>query len=154
MKLKAAQGTRLEANGTPLWMAPESVEQRCAQEPAATAFVFATLGPCLISSFAFSLALPLCVCRVLLDLPYDEQADVFSFGSLLYEIVTCTVPFGGGNISKEELTQRVGRQGERPLLPPGMAAHFRDLIVQCWQQHPQARPNMKQIVNTLAAIRF
>jgi len=113
VKLRAAAGTRLEQNGTPLWMAPE----------------------------------------VLLDLPYDERADVFSYGCVLYEIVTSTIPFGGGQIPKEELVQRVGRQGERPHLPANLEEDWKKLLVQCWQQHPQARPSMAQIVQTLTAMK-
>lgn len=89
---------------------------------------------------------------MLLDLPYDQQADVFSYGCVLYEITTGTIPFGGGQIAKEELVQRVGRNGERPLLPPNLEKPFRDLLIQCWQQHPASRPTMKQVAATLQAI--
>lgn len=111
VKFKAAYGTRLEQNGTPLWMAPE----------------------------------------VLLDQPYDEQADVYSFGCVIYELTTATVPFEG-NITKEGLIERVGKKGERPALPNNLEMHWRDLLIQCWQQHPRSRPSMKQVVATIAAM--
>ena len=90
--------------------------------------------------------------EVLLDQPYDEQADVYSYGCVLYELTTGMVPFGGGAIPKEELVKRVGQGGERPLLPKNLEKHWRDLLIQCWQQHPRSRPTMAQIVATLAAI--
>ena len=92
--------------------------------------------------------------EVLLDQPYDEQADTFSFGSVLFELLTGSIPFGGGNIPKEQLVQRVGMKGERPPLPQGMDRPWRDLLVQCWQQHPQARPTMKQVVATLSTMQI
>jgi len=102
----------LESTGTPLWMAPE----------------------------------------VLQDQPYDEQADVYSFGCVLFELLTGTVPFGGGNISKAELAARVGQRGERPVLPHGLSKPFKDVLVSCWQHHPRARMTMKQVVAALSAI--
>ncbi len=90
--------------------------------------------------------------EVLLDQPYDEQADVFSYGCVLYELTTGLLPFGGGSIPKEQLIVRVGQKGERPLLPANLEPQWTELLTQCWQQHPQSRPPMKKIVQQLTAI--
>ena len=101
VKLKAAQGQRLESNGTPLWMAPEGQTQQRAETRTADAtrrrsncektgfgcnrtqrtIERAVRSPeharlfCRCSSlFAFPRS-------VLLDQPYDEQADVYSYAT-------------------------------------------------------------------------
>jgi len=77
-----------------------------------------------------------------------------SFGCVLFEILTGSIPFGGGSISKAELAERVGARGERPVLPHGLLKPFRDILVSCWQQHPRARMSMKQVVAALSAIKL
>jgi hypothetical protein len=72
----------------------------------------------------------------------------------LFEILTGSIPFGGGSISKAELADRVGARGERPVLPHGLLKPFRDILVSCWQQHPRARMSMKQVVAALSAIKL
>jgi serine/threonine protein kinase len=111
VKTKAAQGQRLDASGTPNWMAPE----------------------------------------VLMNQPYDEQADVYSFGCVLYELLSGTVPYAGAEFTRDRIAERVGK-GDRPALPKGLQKGWQDLIVGCWQHHPRSRPTMAKVVEMIQAI--
>jgi len=81
--------------------------------------------------------------------PYTDKSDVFSFGVILWEILTCEVPWEGMN-SLVVLTQ-VFKKSHRPELPATCSPILRSLIERCWSQDPQDRPKMKEILPELKA---
>lgn len=89
--------------------------------------------------------------EVLLNQAYDEQADVYSYGCVLYELLSGTVPYAGAEFTRDRIAERVGK-GDRPQLPKGLEKPWQDLLVACWQQHPQSRPTMKRVVEMITAI--
>ncbi|KAG2444231.1 hypothetical protein HYH02_009168 [Chlamydomonas schloesseri] len=100
--------------------------------------------------------------EVYLDLPYNEKADVFSFGVLLYELFTRTLLAATHIGTKrpdlprilhrcEDYALEVAR-GYRPARTPGVPDPVWALITQCWQHDPLRRPAMPAVAARLRAL--
>ena len=72
--------------------------------------------------------------------------DVYSYGILLFMIVTQKNPF-----SKKKFNAKDVINGERPKLPGHTEEHWKELITQCWSGDPAARPSFTQICEKLEA---
>jgi serine/threonine protein kinase len=80
---------------------------------------------------------------------YSSASDVFSFGVLLFEVFSGTPPWQG--VDNTDVMFRVC-SGERILLDENLfPKDIRSLIVSCWQQNPQERPNIRSVHDILLA---
>jgi serine/threonine protein kinase len=78
---------------------------------------------------------------------YDYAADIYSFGLLMWEIVTRERPFEP--MGQLEAAGSVALHGKRPPFPETMPPSVRDLIEKCWAQIPSERMEVEQIINRL-----
>ncbi len=79
----------------------------------------------------------------------SKAADVYSYGILLWEIVTGEFPFEG------QTTFQVIKglsAGDRPVIPSGTDPGYAALIQECWNQDPTKRPTFLQILTKLEPI--
>jgi len=91
---------------------------------------------------------------------YGLGVDVYSFAIVLWELVTCEVPYSragsdGKHLHPIAILYRVSNEGMRPPLPAEGAcvrAGFLQLMVDCWNQDPDQRPTFKGILARLDAI--
>lgn len=97
-------------------------------------------GPCIGSPIYMA---PECLLRK----PYNITSDVYSFGYVMWEMLTREEPFRNEFHSFEELVEAICFDCHRPhipsLTPPSLAA----FINACWSDDPQARPSFQQIVD-------
>jgi hypothetical protein len=70
----------------------------------------------------------------------DARTDVYALGTVLYECVAGDVPFPGGDIAS--ILYRVAHQPPLRLriVAPGIDPELEELIMQCLQKDPAARP--------------
>ena len=79
-----------------------------------------------------------------------KAADVFAFGMLAVEVFTGEVPFGDQRWN-EAVALHISRGG-RPKIPGnahavGLTVEMWELLESCWQQDPEERPTMGEVVS-------
>lgn len=72
---------------------------------------------------------------------YNEKVDVYSFGMILYNIVTGSLPAN----KKSDLLK-----GQIPSFPPNIISFVTELIKSCLNHDPSARPSFSDILKILA----
>jgi serine/threonine protein kinase len=81
-----------------------------------------------------------CAPEVLSRSLYTEKADVFSFGVVMWEIITREPLYPGLNFY--ELSSQVVNDGLRPNIYDFKIPHrLKSLMVLCWDEDPDIRPN-------------
>ncbi|KAG8055454.1 hypothetical protein GUJ93_ZPchr0001g31722 [Zizania palustris] len=79
--------------------------------------------------------------------PYGRKVDVYSFGLILWEMFTGSVPYE--NLNPFQAAFAVFDKNERPVIPCSCPAPLRLLIEQCWASQPDKRPEFWQIAHIL-----
>jgi serine/threonine protein kinase len=78
--------------------------------------------------------------------PYDFRSDVFSFGLMIYAVLTGAEPFQEAN-AVDINTAKIG--GTRPQFPPDVPARIVSLANSCWDGDPERRPRFREIIEEL-----
>ena len=82
---------------------------------------------------------------------YSEKVDIYSFGILLYELVTRWQPFGGiYNPDRLPSSQRPKLSGVNTI---GYGTLVR-LMEECWQEDPTSRPQASSLIRKLSLPAF
>lgn len=82
--------------------------------------------------------------------PYDHKADVFSFGVLLWELLTGKLPYE--YLTPLQAAVGVVQKGLRPTIPKHTNPKLTELLERCWQQDPALRPDFAEIIEILQQI--
>eukprot|EP00161_Ancyromonas_sigmoides_P014949 TRINITY_DN3924_c0_g1_i1.p1 TRINITY_DN3924_c0_g1~~TRINITY_DN3924_c0_g1_i1.p1 ORF type:complete len:512 (-),score=236.69 TRINITY_DN3924_c0_g1_i1:32-1501(-) len=82
---------------------------------------------------------------------YDEKVDVYSFGIMIWEMLTLSVPF-----SELDAFALIGRllsdDTFRPEVPENTDPDVAALMVACWHADPKQRPSFKEIIKLVKAL--
>lgn len=82
---------------------------------------------------------------------YDNSADVYSFAIVLWQLITREEPFA--NLGQIEAAVAASMESGRPPFPPDTPRPIQDLIEQCWDDDPRARPSFEAISKSLEEIK-
>uniref|UniRef100_A0A7N0UGI1 non-specific serine/threonine protein kinase n=1 Tax=Kalanchoe fedtschenkoi TaxID=63787 RepID=A0A7N0UGI1_KALFE len=81
---------------------------------------------------------------------YNHKADIFSFGILLWELLTGELPYS--QLTPLQAAVGVVQKGIRPAIPNDAHPKLAALLWKCWQQDPTLRPNFSEIIQILQDI--
>ena len=83
---------------------------------------------------------------------YNQKVDVYSYGVVLWELVSLKEPYEG--MGRVEAAIAVATNGLRPPIPVNDAHHWKPewvkLIKWCWLEQSKPRPNFKEILDYIA----
>ncbi|CAI5469542.1 unnamed protein product [Closterium sp. Yama58-4] len=82
--------------------------------------------------------------------PYTRKVDVYSYGIVLWELVTCELPFKG--LTFIQLAYNVVHKNQRPDIPPSCNPEVAKLMAECWDRDEAVRPEFAEIVARLERI--
>jgi len=85
--------------------------------------------------------------EVLQNQPYTQKADIYSFGIIIYEVLTGLPPYYDQNHNLD-LALRIC-QGLRPKFNIKIPQLLENLIRRCWDKDPQKRPATNELERTL-----
>ncbi|XP_032821586.1 mitogen-activated protein kinase kinase kinase 20 [Petromyzon marinus] len=88
--------------------------------------------------------------EVIQSQPISETCDTYSFGVVLWEMLTREVPFKG--FEGLQVAWLVVEKNERPTIPSSCPASFAILMRQCWEAQPKRRPHFKEVLQALEAM--
>ncbi|KAL2931931.1 Serine/threonine-protein kinase HT1 [Bienertia sinuspersici] len=79
--------------------------------------------------------------------PYGRKVDVYSFGLILWEMVSGKIPYE--DMTPIQAAYAVVNKNLRPAFPKDCPPAMRALIEQCWSFQPDKRPEFWQVVKVL-----
>lgn len=78
----------------------------------------------------------------------DEKCDVYSFGVILYELVTGLLPWR--NLKPMQVVGVVGYEGKQLPLPQEIDPSIASIIKQCWSPNSRNRPSFQELLGKLS----
>uniref|UniRef100_A0A8C5F3Z1 Mitogen-activated protein kinase kinase kinase 7 n=1 Tax=Gadus morhua TaxID=8049 RepID=A0A8C5F3Z1_GADMO len=82
---------------------------------------------------------------------YSEKCDVFSWGIILWEVITRRKPFDEIGGSAFCIMWAVHR-GTRPPMIRDVPPTLESLMTRCWDKEPSQRPPMEEVKNTMGGL--
>ncbi|KAG2681262.1 hypothetical protein I3760_11G136300 [Carya illinoinensis] len=88
--------------------------------------------------------------EVLRNEPSNEKSDVFSYGVILWELMTESIPWN--NLNALQVVGVVGFMDRRLDLPQGLDPQIEYIIQDCWQRDPEQRPSFEDVIQRMTAL--
>ncbi|XP_063698450.1 mitogen-activated protein kinase kinase kinase 13-B isoform X2 [Culicoides brevitarsis] len=85
--------------------------------------------------------------EVIRNEPCSEKVDIWSYGVVLWELMTCEVPYK--DVDSSAIIWGVGNNSLHLPIPTTSPPGFKLLIELCWKPKPRNRPSFKIILNHL-----
>ncbi|CAD6267476.1 unnamed protein product [Miscanthus lutarioriparius] len=85
--------------------------------------------------------------EVLRNEPSDEKSDVYSYGVILWELVTQKIPWE--NLNSMQVIGAVGFMNQRLDIPSEVDPQWKSIILSCWESDPQQRPSFQELLERL-----
>jgi len=83
---------------------------------------------------------------------FTPETDIFALAMTMLELITGELPYGQGISNTQVLLRMQPPEKLRPRRPEGINDALWKLITDCWEQEPEHRPNIAQVVTRLREI--
>ena len=77
---------------------------------------------------------------------YTVKGDVYSFGVILWELLTCEEPFSEYNTTFLHKLETKIIAGLRPTMPEWCPVKYKNLTIKCWNSSPDERPTFSDVI--------
>ncbi|XP_014244385.1 mitogen-activated protein kinase kinase kinase 13-B isoform X2 [Cimex lectularius] len=85
--------------------------------------------------------------EVIRNEPCSEKVDIWSYGVVLWELLTCETPYK--DVDSSAIIWGVGSNSLQLPIPSSCPEGFKLLMKQCWSPKPKNRPSFKHILHHL-----
>ncbi|KAH8323964.1 hypothetical protein KR074_002270 [Drosophila pseudoananassae] len=85
--------------------------------------------------------------EVIRNEPCSEKVDIWSYGVVLWEMLTCEIPYK--DVDSSAIIWGVGNNSLKLLVPSTCPEGFKLLVKLCWKSKPRNRPSFRQILSHL-----
>jgi serine/threonine protein kinase len=89
--------------------------------------------------------------EVLMGKQVDSKADIYSFGLVMWEIITGN-PLFPHHDNYSTFKKAIVLDNERPPIPDSIHPALRKLMEDCWDKDPSVRPNFTDILTRLDSV--
>jgi len=79
---------------------------------------------------------------------YNECVDIYSYAMILFYLVVGRPPWP--NLAGLDAVRKASEEGDRPTIPRDLDQRLQNLIKECWDENPRARPPFSAILDVLA----
>lgn len=79
--------------------------------------------------------------------PSNEKSDVYSYGVVLWELVTQKIPWD--TLNPIQIIAAVGFMDHRLEIPSNTDPQWASIIESCWDSDPQRRPSFQELLERL-----
>ncbi|RIA93802.1 kinase-like domain-containing protein [Glomus cerebriforme] len=93
--------------------------------------------------------LPFIAPELLKNKPYTMASDIYSFGTIMWELITGKAPFAD-RAHDEKFAKEICERGLRPEIPTDIPECYVKLLRQCWSPNPFKRPCANVLRETLS----
>lgn len=88
--------------------------------------------------------------EVLRSEPSNEKSDVYSYGVVLWELITQKVPWD--TLNTMQVIGAVGFMDHRLEIPSDADPQWSSMIESCWVSDPQRRPSFRELLERLQVL--
>lgn len=85
--------------------------------------------------------------EVIRNEPCSEKVDIWSYGVVLWEMLTCEIPYK--DVDSSAIIWGVGNNSLHLPIPSSCPEGFKLIVKLCWSVKPRNRPSFKIILNHL-----
>ncbi|GBC00212.1 hypothetical protein RclHR1_03790005 [Rhizophagus clarus] len=88
--------------------------------------------------------------EVLRRKPYTEKSDIYSLGIIINTIISGKLPFEDRSFDRFLMIE-ICRDRKRPEIRDEIPSVLKDLIQKCWDEIPENRPSILDIIDVLTS---